>query len=565
MTDRLLIRADASTRIGTGHVMRCIALAQRWQQAGGRAVFSQACSTPAADERLRAEGFEVLPAGGEPGSPEDAAQTSAHAKTLGAAWVVADGYAFGPQWQRQVSQSGSRLLVLDDYGHSESYHADLVLNQNAGAEDALYGRRDPATRLLLGSHYALLRREFAPWRDLDRTFEANATKVLVTLGGSDPDNVTGKVVEALRGIPGIEAVVVVGGSNPHLEAIRSSLGKIPSSIRLSVNPSDMPELMAWAEVAVSAAGSTSWEMAFMGLPAIFIVAADNQRKIAAALDAAHAGVNLGPHYSLTPDAIARALRALLGDAPRRKAMSAGGRRLVDGRGSCRVLAALGAALDITILSEAQSWLDPYLAELRELFEKAGHRVHAVGDPGDIPDGDIAFLFSPGQGVPARVLRRNAHNLLVHESALPAGRGAAPLTWQLLEGKSEIPVCLAEAAEPIDSGPVYSRDLIRFEGHELIDEIRTARARATQWLCGGFVSRYPWISSEGRPQQGEPTFYPERRPDDCRLDPRKTLAEQFNLLRVCDPDRDPAFFELEGHRFEVRIRAASRRDEETSTP
>jgi len=350
--------------------MRCIALAQRWHQSGGRVIFVQAFSTSAVTDRLQSEGLEVLAIDCEAGSPADAAQTSTYAKRLGAFWVVADGYDFGSEWQLKVTQSGSRLLIVDDYGHSKFYYADLVLNQNVGVDDMLYSLRDVSTQLLLGPRYVLLRKEFSDWRDFKRSFPSKGTKVLVTLGGSDPDNVTAKVIEALRLIPSIEATIIVGGSNPHLSVIRHTLGEISSSLRVVVNPSSMPELIAWADVGISAAGSTSWELAFMGLPSLLIVTAENQRYVAATLDRAKAGVNLGFHRELTADGITAVLVPLLGDSLRRKALSANGQKLVDGLGVWRVLSVLFATPNILIMSDSESGLRGYLGDTKGLLEKA---------------------------------------------------------------------------------------------------------------------------------------------------------------------------------------------------
>jgi methionyl-tRNA formyltransferase len=177
------------------------------------------------------------------------------------------------------------------------------------------------------------------------------------------------------------------------------------------------------------------------------------------------------------------------------------------------------------------------------------------DPAALPEVDIAFLLSLSRIVPAEILRRNAHNLVVHESALPEGRGWSPLTWQVLEGREEIPVSLIEAGERVDSGDIYAQKPIRLTGNELVSELREQQAAATLALCRAFVGRYPFVCDEARPQAGAPSYYPRRRPADSRLDPDKTLREQFNLLRVADPERYPAFFELAGRRYEVRLTAS----------
>ncbi|MBI2517588.1 MAG: methionyl-tRNA formyltransferase [Opitutae bacterium] len=209
-------------------------------------------------------------------------------------------------------------------------------------------------------------------------------------------------------------------------------------------------------------------------------------------------------------------------------------------------------LRLAIVSDAGSWLNAFLPELCDAFTAAGHEVRWIHEPAELAEGDIAFLLSLSRIVPPDALRRHAHNLVVHESALPHGRGWSPLTWQVLEGKSEIPVTLLEAADEVDAGDIYVQEIIHLRGDELVNELRAAQAAATIRLCRDFVSRYPFILAEVRPQAGEAMFYPRRRPADSRLDPDKTLREQFNLLRVCDPERYPAYFELAGQRYAIRI-------------
>jgi methionyl-tRNA formyltransferase len=235
-------------------------------------------------------------------------------------------------------------------------------------------------------------------------------------------------------------------------------------------------------------------------------------------------------------------------------MSAKGMSLVDGHGARRVAAALGSPLDLTLVSDENSWINVWLPELKAGFESAGHRVRWIHDPSQIESGDVAFFLSLSRIVSPLVLGRNAHNLVVHESALPHGRGWSPLTWQILEGKKEIPVSLIEAGEHVDAGEIYAQATMRFEGHELVLELRQSQAQTTLALCRDFVARYPFICTEGQPQRGSASYYQRRGPADSRIDPDKTLREQFNLLRVSDPDRYPAFVELGGRRYEIRVSA-----------
>jgi len=336
---RLVIRADASTQIGAGHLMRCLALAQAWQDAGGRVVFLMAMETPALEARLRSEGMEVIHLPVQPGSTDDAIRTADFAHQVGADWVVVDGYHFGADYQRIIKDSGLRLLFIDDIGHAEHYSADLVLNQNIHAHEGLYPNREPYTRLLLGTRYVLLRREFLKWRGWKREIPGVARKVLVTMGGSDPDNVTLKVVQALQQVDmdGLEAIVVVGGSNPHYEELQSAVQDSRFPIRLESNVVDMPKLMAWADVAVSAGGSVIYELAFMGVPIIGLSRAKQEEVLLQRSTQSGISINLGVYHSVQPGWICEVLTGLAHSKEQRLAMSRAGRSLVDEFGPDRVI------------------------------------------------------------------------------------------------------------------------------------------------------------------------------------------------------------------------------------
>ncbi len=336
---KLFIRVDASTEIGTGHVMRCLALAQAWQDADGQVIFLMATEAPDLKTRLKAEGMEVIYLPIQIGSAEDAEETAKLARQFNANWVVVDGYHFGAKYQEIIKESELKLLFIDDYGHAKQYHADIILNQNIHADEELYSNRQPYTQLLLGTSYTLLRREFWQWREWQRSLSLIATKLLVTLGGADPDNVTLKVIQGLQQVEveGLEAIVVVGGSNPHYEQLRSASQESCFPIQLKRNVTNMPELMAWADVAITASGSTSWELAFMGLPSIFLILADNQRLIAEKLGAMGVVVNLGSHENVSSVQIASEVAQLMIATERREKMTRCSQELVDGQGSSRVL------------------------------------------------------------------------------------------------------------------------------------------------------------------------------------------------------------------------------------
>ena len=337
---KLLIRCDASIHIGTGHAMRCLALAQAWQDVGGCAIFAMAESTEAVAQRIVDEKMEFVRVQQTPGSQGDSESTSEFARQHAAQWVVIDGYGFDADYQARLHEAGLRLFIVDDDGRAERYCAEIVLNQNPQATERLYPHREPSTRLLLGPEYVLLRREFAVWRGRNRKIHAPARKVLVTLGGSDPDNVTLCVLEGLIAAPEFEAQIVVGGSNPHLDQLREAIGASRPGLRLVHNASNMSELMAWADVAVAAAGTVAWEMAFMGLPALLIVLADNQEPIASALVDAGAALCLRAAGSLSGEDVRNRLRGLASSHEAMEKMSTRGRALIDGRGAERAVTAM---------------------------------------------------------------------------------------------------------------------------------------------------------------------------------------------------------------------------------
>jgi methionyl-tRNA formyltransferase len=207
---------------------------------------------------------------------------------------------------------------------------------------------------------------------------------------------------------------------------------------------------------------------------------------------------------------------------------------------------------ITIVTDADSWMNEHTIKFIDQLISDGHTVQLLHNIRDIDTGDIAFFLSLGQLVRPEKLRLHKNNIVVHASALPQGKGWSPLTWQILEGKNDIPLTLFEAVEAVDSGLIYLTDVVHYDGTELIDELRSVIADAIIRLCYKFVKCYPAILDEAYPQEGEATFYTRRTNEDSRLNPNITLREQFNLLRIVDNGRYPAFFELNGCRYTLTI-------------
>jgi UDP-2,4-diacetamido-2,4,6-trideoxy-beta-L-altropyranose hydrolase len=342
---RLLLRSDGGGEIGSGHLMRCLALGQAWRDAGGQARLLGQVPVAVA-HRFRREHIEVLASATTPGSPEDATETIAAAADLAASWVVLDGYRFGGAFQRQLQASRLQLLCLDDHGYSDEYPAELVVNQNLHARAGDYPRTGGRTRLLLGPAYVLLRREFRAARRRDRDDTATR-RVLVTFGGSDPRQLTVAVLRSLVPLvpDGLEIMVVIGPSNPCAEDLERTIAGMPDAVTAARDPADMPSLMDWADLAVTAAGSTCWELAFMGVPMVTITVADNQRPIAASIEAAGIGIDAGAWDTLQNGTIAAAVQRLRASVAVYKAMRARAQGLIDGRGPERLAAALARSAE----------------------------------------------------------------------------------------------------------------------------------------------------------------------------------------------------------------------------
>jgi methionyl-tRNA formyltransferase len=199
---------------------------------------------------------------------------------------------------------------------------------------------------------------------------------------------------------------------------------------------------------------------------------------------------------------------------------------------------------------------PIQGKLRSWVEarSAAHQVQLVEKSSDLSGGVILFLISCHEMIRPAVRESYCKTLVIHASDLPQGRGWSPHIWSVLEGKSELTVSLLEAQEPVDSGPVWTKEKVPLEGHELYDEINEKLFNCELRLMDFAVEQFDKVV----PQQQDnaaATTYRRRKPEDSRVDLNSSLAEQFNLLRVADPERYPAFFEFQGHRYEIQLRKA----------
>lgn len=208
-------------------------------------------------------------------------------------------------------------------------------------------------------------------------------------------------------------------------------------------------------------------------------------------------------------------------------------------------------MKIQILTDDQcSWFIKYGCLLQEQLKTRGHQTDYVFNKADLRECDVCFLLSCSRLITQQYLQLSRHNIVVHASDLPAGKGFSPLQWQIVEGRDQIVLTLFEAVEACDAGPYYLKDMVTFDGTELYDELREKMAKKIIDMCLMFVDIEGAIRP--MPQYGTETVYPRRTIKDDELDVRKSLAEQFNHLRVADNERHPLFFEYRGCKYTIKI-------------
>ena len=279
---QLLIRADASKDIGIGHIMRMIALAQAWQDAQGIVTLSYMSCPPKLLNRLEEENISTIKLDiSESGGATDAHATIQQAQQHDCLWVVLDGYFITVEYQKLVKSAGLKLLMIDDYGHCDYWHSDLLLNQNLHATEMRESYHDSSIchNFLLGPKYALLRREFKLSRTrLTYTESRLPIRILITFGGADPENWTLKLLQIILTCEfHIKATAIIGPGYGNTRSLAKLKSTDTVSISIHSNVEDMPLMYSNSDCIISAAGSSTYEWLRYCLPALVFAIAENQK------------------------------------------------------------------------------------------------------------------------------------------------------------------------------------------------------------------------------------------------------------------------------------------------
>jgi len=301
---KVVFRVDSSLEMGTGHVMRCLVLSQVLKENGANVEFICRKHKGNLIDKITSSGFNVHELEVVEEAKSDDKLAHSHwlkstqrqdandcidiLKSNNTDWLIVDHYALDEQWQKKLKPYYEKLMAIDDLA-DRRHQCDILLDQTFGRTREDYLKLVPkGCKLLLGSKYSLLRPEFVKWREysLERRKKVEFKQLFVNMGGVDIDNFTGQILDRLRvcTLPSdISIIVVVGGSNPHLRDIRLGANALPYKTEVKVDVSNMAEIMANSDIAIGAAGSTTWERCCLGLPTIQMAIADNQSTIAKTL------------------------------------------------------------------------------------------------------------------------------------------------------------------------------------------------------------------------------------------------------------------------------------------
>lgn len=203
-----------------------------------------------------------------------------------------------------------------------------------------------------------------------------------------------------------------------------------------------------------------------------------------------------------------------------------------------------------LLDSANDWIKRHLIESNSFVSNSRYEFRISHSSTEVANQDIVFILGYTKILERNFLAKNRLNLVVHESDLPKGKGFSPVQWQILEGKREIPICLLEAIDEVDSGDIVFRSSFCLSGYELFDEIRTAQAKGTFNVIADFLKIFPNFTRVK--QSGNESFYPRRSRKDDELNIDQSIRALFNNLRVANNEDWPSFFIVDNHKYILKI-------------
>lgn len=477
---RVVFRTDASQLIGSGHVVRCLSLADELRARGEEVLFVCRELAGNLNRLIEEKGYDLcrLPA---PDGNDSVLNWNKHATWLGVDWqqdaketqsflqsvvdkidwLVVDHYALDKAWETTFRSMVGKIMVIDDLADRQ-HDCDLILDQNFYLEpESRYENLVPVkSARLLGQHYALLRPEFHELRNQIRSRDGVVKNILVFFGGVDATNETAKTLRAIAtlGRDDLTVNVVVGSGNLHQQEVRGLCEEL-NNVSFHCQVSNMAELIANADLAVGAGGSVTWERLCLGLPALVMSIADNQTAIAEDCGRSGLHVYLGQASDVSQTVLAAALQTALQSPALLMSLSMQAMRAVDGKGLARVvqqLSPLEIDLRMAVQSDCQNIYRWRNAEetRRHIFDKdeIPFEVHQEWFRNSLERRDRVILIGESNNKPVGVLRYDLKgdeamiSVYLVPGKQPSGCGSQ-LIWTgsrwLQENRSEVKKVYAE--------------------------------------------------------------------------------------------------------------------------
>ena len=560
---RVVIRVDASNLIGSGHVMRCLILAEMLAKDGRQVSFICRDLPLNLSKTISSRGFEckLLPFSEEQkeaylsqkpndnydiwrgvSQEFDVEQTMGVISDKNLDLLIVDHYGIDAQWEKIFRPYVDKIMVIDDLANRK-HDCDILLDHNYYCDlEARYDNLVPSTcKKLLGPKHALInpklkqvmesRIKKGKYLDIPEKIE----NILVFLGGMDSKNYTDQVLsKALQEsqIDGCLFNIVLGKNNPNKQMLKQKYAMY-DNIVFHVQPSYYFRLLEQSDIAIGASGVAQLERLYIGLPSIIIPISENQLRIANDASSLR-GVALLSIKIL--DSLSK-----LGQGKRY-------RKTEILEISCGIFLVENA---INIITPKGGWFYPHAVALKHKMRECKLSVNLLSDHKLLPRNNyITFYLSYPKIVPHDYLQLSFSNVVVHASDLPMGKGWSPWVWGVTEGKDDVTLSLFEVIQELDAGPVYMKEGLHFEGNELLDEIRIKLSEKICEMCLAY-SQTPQ-NFKAKKQVGTTSFYRKRNSLDSKINPNKTIVENFNLLRVVDNDAYPAFFDYKGCQYKLMI-------------
>lgn len=325
-------RVDASSDIGIGHLMRCLALSEELTRKGHDCYFLSKIENDELINKIEKNNIHYQ-INSNATLLEDNKTLVKFAKEKDIDWIVTDHYGINTEYIKEIKQNNFKVLSVDDNAQIH-YYSDIVLNQNIGSEKLNFSA-EKYTKFILGAKYAIIRDELLIKKNKKEGNEVK--KILIMLGGTDKDNLILKILKTLKSCRNLEFLVVIGPLNPHYDKIKNFIESENLKARIIKSPENMADLYLESDIAISAGGTSCYELSYFGIPNLIISVADNQLTISNEFDKQNISIYLGEKEKLSSEDLKNKFKELIDDSVLRKKLSENGKKLVDGKGKQRIV------------------------------------------------------------------------------------------------------------------------------------------------------------------------------------------------------------------------------------